>query len=175
MRAVWSSVIRGPPKSPGFLCYVCRAENAHNDSCGCPAAARCFRNNRRQAPALFVHPSSHRRNSYFGPSPLRACGNNTAEPHIRSPLLAAAPKFLILEVIELYRVEPIFMAASCSQDVMRSARRVLARVGVPSREGWLLYVARRVRPPSSQLPLGFRLGSHSAKARSEAFAPAPLS
>src|ERR1700691_3972806 len=95
--------------------------------------------------------------------------------HIRCPPPAAAPEFLILEVIELYRVEPIFMAASCSQDVMRSARRVLARVGVPSREGWFLYVARRVRPPSSQLPLGFRLGSHSAKARSEAFGPAPLS
>jgi hypothetical protein len=162
-------------KNSGLFCYVCRAENARSDARGGPAAARCSRTIDVKRQRFFVNPSSHRRNSDFGPSPLRACGTNTAEPHIRSPLLAAAPKFLIPEVIELYRAEPIFMAASFSQDIMRSARRVLARVGVPSREGWFLYVARRVRRPSSQLPLGFRLGSHSAKERSEAFGPAPLS
>ena len=173
MRAVWSSGSEDRGKLRAF-CYVCRAENARSDARSGPAAARCPERSTSSASA-FRQPASHRRNSDFGPSPLRACGANTAEPHIRSPLLAAAPKFLIPEVIELYRAEPIFMAASFSQDIMRSARRVLARVGVPSREGWFLYVARRVRRLSSQLPLGFRLGLHSAKERSEAFGPAPLS
>jgi hypothetical protein len=169
MRAVWSSGSEDRGKLRAF-CYVCRAENARSDARGGPAAARCPRTIDVKRQRFFVN-----RNSDFGSSPLRACGANTAEPHIRSPLLSAAPKFLIPEVIELYRAEPIFMAASFSQDIMRSARRVLARVGVPSREGWFLYVARRVRRLSSQLPLGFRLGSHSAKERSEAFGPAPLS
>ncbi len=35
------------------------------------------------------------------PEPFLTCGLDTAEPHIRSPLIAAAPKFLILEVIGL--------------------------------------------------------------------------
>jgi hypothetical protein len=42
-----------------------------------------------------------------------------------------APKFLILEVIGLGRAEPIFIAASRSQDVTRSARRNPARVNFP--------------------------------------------
>jgi len=80
-------------ENSGLFCYVCRAENARNDPCGGPAAARCFQNNRRQAPALFVHPSSHRRNSYFGPSPLRAAatipqnltsGRRSSRPHQNS-------------------------------------------------------------------------------------------
>ena len=45
-----------------------------------------------------------------------------------------APKFLILEVIGLERAEPIFITASCSQDVMRFARRDPARVSFP--RGW---------------------------------------
>src|ERR1700691_4519854 len=63
-----------------------------------PAAASCPRTIDVKRQRFFVHPSTHRRNSDFGPSPLRACGANTAEPHIRSPLLAAAPKFLIPDV-----------------------------------------------------------------------------
>jgi hypothetical protein len=174
MRAVWSSVIRGPPKTPGFSAMfagpkmrvmiraAARRPHAVSRTIDvkrqrCSSIRPAIDGTRISARALFALQQQYRRTSH----PVA--------------VLAAAPKFLILEVIELYRVEPIFMAASCSQDVMRSARRVLARVGVPSREGWFLYVARRVRPPSSQLPLGFRLGSHSAKARSEAFGPAPLS
>ena len=45
-----------------------------------------------------------------------------------------APKFLILEVIGLGRAEPIFIAASRSQDVIRSARRDPTRVCFPC--GW---------------------------------------
>ena len=73
-----------------------RDENARNDPCGGAAATRCFQNNRRQAPALFVHPSSHRRNSYFGPSPLRACGNNTAEPRLSAQIDREASFFQFL-------------------------------------------------------------------------------
>jgi hypothetical protein len=42
-----------------------------------------------------------------------------------------APKSLILEVVGLGRAEPIFIAASCSQDIMRSVRRDRARVSFP--------------------------------------------
>src|SRR3984893_7352429 len=54
---------------------------------------------------------------------LPHCGLDTAEPHIRSPLIAAGTKIPHFEVIGLERAEPIFITASCSQDVMRFARR----------------------------------------------------
>ena len=134
MRAVWSSGSEDRGKLRAF-CYVCRAENARSDARSGPAAARCPERSTSSASA-FRQPASHRRNSDFGPSPLRACGANTAEPHIRSPLLAAAPKFLIPEVIELYRRNQS-MAASFSQDIMRSAPP-------SSREGWSSLARRLV-------------------------------
>jgi hypothetical protein len=49
------------------------------------------------------------------------CGPEAAEPHIRLPQPRLAPKSLIPEVIGLGRAGPIFITASFSQNVMRSA------------------------------------------------------
>jgi hypothetical protein len=171
------SLVKCDPRTAensGLFCYVCRAENARSDPRGGPAAACCSRTIDVKRQRFFVNPSSHRRNSDFGPSPLRACGANTAEPHIRSPLLAAAPKFLIPEVIELYRRNQSLWRHLSARTLCGPPAEFSRGLEFP-REGWFLYVARRVRRPSSQLPLGFRLGSHSARERSEAFGPAPLS
>jgi hypothetical protein len=56
--------------------------------------------------------------------------------HIRPPLLAAAPKFLILEVIELYRVEAIFMR--------HLAARTLCGPPAESSRGWSSLAQRLV-------------------------------
>ena len=48
-------------------------------------------------------------------------GTDAAEPHIRSPLMTAAPKFFMPEDIGAPRAGPIFVAASRSQDIIRSA------------------------------------------------------
>ena len=57
------------------------------------------------------------------PEPFLTCGLDAQNLTSGRRLSQLAPKFLILEVIGLGKSEPIFIPASCSQDVMRSARR----------------------------------------------------
>ena len=75
-----------------------------------------------------------------------------------------APKSLMPEGVGSGRAGPIFIAASRSQDVMRSARR--NRQGSAPRR-WLEPggVARRVRPPSARRPPAPRRAPRSARAR----------
>jgi hypothetical protein len=69
------------------------------------------------------------------PEPFLTCGLDIAEPHIRSPLIAAGTEIPHTRGSSgSERAEPIFITASCSQDVMRSARRDPARVSFP--RGW---------------------------------------
>ena len=69
------------------------------------------------------------------PSPFFDCGSEAAEPHIRLPLIAAGTKIPHARGRRARKGGPIFIAAFCSQDVMRSARRDQARVSFP--RGWL--------------------------------------
>jgi len=71
-----------------------------------------------------------------GSSPFFDCGSEAAEPHIRSPLIAVGTKIPHARGRRARKGEPIFIAASCSQDVMRCARRDRARVSFP--RGWLV-------------------------------------
>jgi hypothetical protein len=68
------------------------------------------------------------------PEPFLTCGLDTAEPHIRSPLSGGHQNSSYSRSSDSERAEPIFITASCSQDVMRSARRDPARVSFP--RGW---------------------------------------
>jgi hypothetical protein len=64
------------------------------------------------------------------------------------------------------RAEPIFITASCSQDVMRSARRDPARISVP--RGWRgspLTLRAGIRPLSTQPPPALLPVSRSARGR----------
>jgi hypothetical protein len=76
-----------------------------------------------------------------------------------------APKSLMPEGVGPGRAGPIFIAASRSQEVMRSARR--DRQGSAPRR-WLKLgdVARRIRPPSARHPPASLRGPRSARARS---------
>jgi hypothetical protein len=85
-----------------------------------------------------------------------------------------APKSLMPEGVGSGRAGPIFIAASRSQDVMRSARRN-RRGSAPRR--WLKPgdVARRIRPPSARRPPAPRRGPRSARARPASGGRAPRS
>jgi hypothetical protein len=74
------------------------------------------------------------------PGPLLDRGLDAAEPHIRSPLAAAAPRFPVPEGVGPGRAGPICQAASRSQGLIRSARRDRRRS--PPRR-WLKLVVSR--------------------------------
>jgi hypothetical protein len=86
--------------------------------------------------ALVVRPACNplRWYPFVSPSPSSPAASTPQNLTSGRRLSRLAPKFLILEVIGLGRAEPIFIAASCSQDVIRSARRDPARVSFP--RGW---------------------------------------
>ena len=79
---------------------------------------------RRTIP-LTLRQSARARSSTAAPRPQNLTSGRRAS--------RLAPKSLILEVVGLGRAEPIFIAASCSQDVMRSARRDPGKGQLPSR------------------------------------------
>jgi hypothetical protein len=86
--------------------------------------------------ALAVRPACNPLRGYrlVSPSPSSPAASTPQNLTSGRRLSRLAPKFLILEVIGLERAEPIFITASCSQDVMRFARRDPARVSFPL--GW---------------------------------------
>jgi len=74
----------------------------------------------RTRPCRCIRPAAPRSPS---PGPLLDRGLDAAEPHIRSPPAAAAPRFPVPEGVGPGRAGPICNAASRSQGVIRSARR----------------------------------------------------
>jgi len=79
-----------------------------------------------QLPALGIHPRQPEPYSQLRHQRLQNLTSGRRSSRL-------APKFLIPEVVGLGRAEPIFIAASHSQDVMRSARRDPARGQSPLR------------------------------------------
>ena len=71
-----------------------------------------------------------------------ARGTRAAEPHIRSPRSRRSPKSLMLEVSGS-ETGPIFMTASCSQNVIRSVHRYPP--GQLPHRGWYLLLGWAVR------------------------------
>ena len=114
--------------------------------------------------AVPVHPARRRSPCLPSPGPPLDRGLDAAEPHIRSPPAAAAPRFPVPEGVGPGRAGPICKAASRSQGLIRSARRDRRRL--PPRR-WLELgdVARRIRPPSARRPPAPPRAPGSARAR----------
>jgi hypothetical protein len=124
--------------------------------------------------ALVIRPACNplRWNLVVSPSPSSPAASKPQNLTSGRHLSRLAPKFLILEVIGLEKAEPIFITASRSQDIMRSAHRDPARVFPSRMAGFSFDVARWIRPFSTQPPPALLPESRSARERSAVCGPA---